>query len=310
MDNKINVTLSCDDKYAPYAGVVIASILSNAEPTDELAIYVLDGGISEGHKNEIISLKSIKDCEINFVKIDSSLFEDYKQIKTHSYISLPAYYRLKIPSLLPTVNKIIYFDCDVVVNSSLKALFDTEFDGNYVAGVLDIDKRKIKKNTSYVNAGMLVLNLEAIRADNIEEEFLSYTKSHIDTIKLGDQEIINEVLRGKIKLLDEEWNVQSSNFTNRSSYTLNPKIIHFVAKRKPWHWASFSFHRDYYFKYLQLTPWKLSDEDLRHWTKDNQFASLIEYAKYRPHFLLRPRFYKAFYYTYLAPLVKKVFAHK
>lgn len=113
--------------------------------------------------------------------------------------------------------------------------------------------------------------------------------------------VLADGYQGKIMLVEDEWNVQSSNFTNRSSYTRTPKAIHFVAKKKPWHYASFSVHRPLYFKYLQLTPWKLSEKDLKHWTHDNQIASLIEYVKYRPLFLFRPRFYEALFETYIKP---------
>lgn len=34
---KINICLSCDDNYAKYAGVVIASILFNARNDDEIS---------------------------------------------------------------------------------------------------------------------------------------------------------------------------------------------------------------------------------------------------------------------------------
>ena len=67
--NLVNVCLSCDDNYAEHAGVVIASTLSNAKNTDDLVFYILDGAISDKHKQEILSLKRIKNCEINFVKI-------------------------------------------------------------------------------------------------------------------------------------------------------------------------------------------------------------------------------------------------
>ena len=178
-------------------------------------------------------------------------------------------------------------------------LFKTNMKKAAIAGVQDLNKKQIKKNPTYVNAGMLVMDLKNMRSQNIESKFLEWTKEHIDTIKVGDQEIINEVLKGEIKIVDDEWNVQSSNFTNRSSYTKEPCVVHFVAKKKPWHWASFSYHRDLYFKYLQLTPWRLSEEEYTHWTKDNQKASLIEYFKYRPTFFLRPRFYEALIKTYL-----------
>ena len=300
--NNINVCISCDDNYSKYAGVVIASILSNASQNDSLSIYILDGGVSAKHKEDIFALKSIKNCEINFIDIDQSLFAEYTKIKTHSYVTVATYYRLKLSSLLPNVDRIIYFDCDMVVNSSLKDLFNIEMDECLIAGVKDINKRMLKKNPTYVNAGMLVFDLKNMRKDNTEDKFLAWTIQNVESIKVGDQTIINEVCKNKIKIVHDKWNVQSSNFTNRSNYTNKPCVVHFVAKKKPWHWASFSYHRDLYFKYLQLTPWKLSEEEYKKWTKDNQIASLIEYLKYRPTFFLRPRFYEALFKTYLEPL--------
>lgn len=295
----INICVSCDNNYSKYAGVVIASILSNSSKGDNLSIYVIDGGISEQHKEEILSLKSIKDCKINFVNVDQQMFDDYAKVRTHSYLTIASYYRLKLSSLLPNVDKIIYFDCDMVINSSLAELFNTDMENCLIAGVLDLNKRELKRNPNYVNAGMLVFNLKNMRLDGTENRFLEWTKENIDSIKVGDQTIINEVCKGKIKIVPDVWNVQSSNFTNRSSYTNKPNVVHFVARKKPWHWASYSFHRNLYFKYLQLTPWKLSEEEYKHWTKDNQIASLIEYVKYRPFFFLRPRFYEAIIKTYI-----------
>lgn len=295
----INVCVACDNNYAKYAGVVIASALANSANGDELHFYILDGGIEDENKAKINELKSIKDCQIDFVQIDNEMFSDYLSVKTHSYISIPTFYRLKLPTLLPSVDRVIYFDCDMVINSSLKDLFESELGASPVAGVKDLNKRALKKNPTYVNAGMLVMDIKNMREQNVETEFLNWTREHIDTIKVGDQEIINEVLKGRIAIVDDEWNVQSSNFTNRSSYTKNPRVIHYVARKKPWHWASFSYHRDLYFKYLQLTPWALGEKELKRWTKDNQIASLIEYVKYRPFFFVRPRFYEAIYATYL-----------
>ena len=310
MNEVINVCLACDDNYSKYAGVVIASILANANTEDNLTFYILDGGIAQENKQKIQELKSIKDCEINFIEIDESLFEEYKKVKTHKYITLATYYRLKLPSMLLTVPRVIYLDCDMVVESSLKELYNKNLSDKPLAGVHDIKLKNILENPTYVNAGMLVMDLDNMRKQNLEEKFLQWTKEHINTIKTGDQEIINEVCRGNILVIEDEWNVQSSNFTNRSSYTNTPKIVHFTAVNKPWHWASFSYHRDLYFKYLQLTPWKLSEKELIHWTKDNQKASLLAYLKYRPFFFLRPRFYKALWLTYVTQLFACIFSIK
>ena len=297
--SKINLCLSCDDNYAKYAGVVVASVLANANADDNLKIYILDGGISDDKKEKILSLASIKNCEIIFVPIDESMFEDYAKVKTHKYISVATYYRLKAPSLLPNVDKIIYFDCDIVANSSLKELFEIDIKDYLLAGVSDNKKRIVKENPTYVNAGMLLMNLDKMRKENTEEEFYNYTKENINTITKGDQEIINEVCKGKIKVIDSQWNVQTSNFVNRSDYTVNPKIIHYLSKEKPWKFGSYSYHKNYWFKYLQLTPWALNAEEKKYWYNKNFIASILGYIKHRPLFFLRPRFYKALLLTYV-----------
>ena len=296
----INVCLACDNNYAKYAGVVVASVLANSKDDESLNFYILDGGISENKKTEILSLKSIKDCKIEFVQIEESMFEDYKKVATHKYISIATYYRLRLATLLPEVERIIYFDCDMVVNSSLNNLFNVELGENVIAGVRDINKRMLQQNPSYINAGMVLFDLNKIREENIEQKFYDYTNENFETIKMGDQTIINEVLKGRIKIVEDEWNVQSSNFTNRSSYTKHPYIIHYVAKRKPWHFGSFSVHRQLYFKYLQMTPWKLNGfKEKFYWYYLNQIMSLINYVIYRPLFLFRPRFYEAIFKSYI-----------
>lgn len=299
MSNKINVCVSCDDNYAKYAGVVIASVLYNADSDDDLFFYVLDGGITDENKNKILSLTSIRQCVIDFVKIDESLFDDYRNVKTHKYISVATYYRLKAPSLLPDVDKIIYLDCDVVVNTSLKELFNTDTSNCLLAGVSDNKIRMVRENPTYVNAGMLVMDLKNMRADNTEEKFYDYTKENINRITKGDQEIINDVCKNRIKVIEPEWNVQASNFVNRSIYTNNPKIIHYLSKEKPWKFGSYSYYKHLWFKYLDLTPWALNKDEQFKWGFLNQVVSILLYIKHRPLFMFRPRFYKALWKTYI-----------
>ena len=297
---EINVCVSTDDNYSKYAGVVIASILTNAEQSDDLHFYILDGGINAENKTKIESLKNIHDCEINFVTIDKNLFEPYKKVKTHAHITIATYFRLKLASLLPQIKRIVYFDCDMVVNSSLRPLFEFDFEDKIIAGVTDIANAAHKKHDlSYINAGMIVMDLEKIRKQNIEDCFLQYTLENAEKITVGDQEIINDVMKGKIKILPGEWNVQTSNFTNRSSYTTHPKVIHYVSKQKPWLWGSFNYFKNYYFKYLQNTPWALTEEEKLQWYRKSEIISILRYIQYRPLFLFRPRYWKALWYTYI-----------
>ena len=66
MENtKINICLACDDNYARYAAVVIASILKNAKQNDYLCIYILDGGIEEQNDDEEQETTTRKKLKLN-----------------------------------------------------------------------------------------------------------------------------------------------------------------------------------------------------------------------------------------------------
>lgn len=305
MKNNINICLSTDNNYSKYAGVVIASVLINSKDEDFITFYILDGGIDEDNKQKIQSLKNIKDCNIVFVQIREELFDIYKKIGTHSYISISTYYRLKLASLLPEVDKVLYLDCDIIVNSNAADLFKTNIEDYYAGAVMDTAMKssgwvpQLEKGNIYFNAGVLLLNLKKIREDNIEEKFEDYTKKEFDNIRVGDQQIINVVCQGKIKQMDSEWNVQSSNFINRSDYTKAPKIIHYVGRQKPWIFGSMNYWKNLYFSVLDKTPWAIPESEKFKWKVLNQVVSILNYIKYRPLFLFRPRFYKAVCLTYI-----------
>ena len=262
-----NICLSCDNNYAQYAGVVIASILLNSDDKSFFNFYILDGNIEQENKDKIEKLKEIKDFNLNFISIDENLFEVYKKIGTHSYISLSTYYRLKLASLLPDVDNILYLDCDVIINSNLAELLEIDISEYYAAGVKDIAVNssgyvpKLEKGNIYFNSGVLYFNLDKIRKDNIESEFEKYTIENFDKIRVGDQEIINVVCQGKIKELSSTWNVQSSNFVNRSDYTKNPNIVHYVGRNKPWKFGSINYWKNLYFNVLEKTPWAIPLEE-------------------------------------------------
>ena len=74
----IPVCFSCDNKYVPHLGVSITSILKNKNEDDNLLFYVLDGGISKENKKKLLSLKSIADFEIKFVKVHNSIFTEIR----------------------------------------------------------------------------------------------------------------------------------------------------------------------------------------------------------------------------------------
>ena len=293
----INVCLSCDDNYSKYAVVLVASALSNSNPDDYINFYILDGNISEENKQKILAMQKTAHCNIKFIKVDESKFDLYKQIITHSYITLPTYFRLKIAELLPDIERVIYLDCDMVIEDSLSELYNTDLGNNIIAGVLDArvhHKRKWRKK-KYINAGMILFDLDKIRKENIEDQFLEYTKSNLHSIQTGDQDIINFVLKDRIKILDGLWNVQVSSFASRTNFTNHPKIIHYISCDKPWIFGSGTYFKEKYVKYLQQTPWALNESEKEYWYKENKKVSRLNFWKRRPYCIVHPKYWYAFF---------------
>lgn len=296
MQKDINICLSCDDNYSKYAGVVIASILSNSDSDDELHFFILDGNISQENKNKLLELKQIKNCKIDFVQVKEEQFDLYKQINTHEYLTIQAYYRLKLAELLPNISRIIYFDCDTLIQTSLAKLYNMDLENNVIAGCLDvrvIHKRKWR-GKKYINSGMILFDLDKMRNENIEEQFIEYTKANIDKIKTGDQDIINFALKDRIKIIDDNWNVQVSGFASRTSFTNNPYIIHYIGSDKPWEFGSCTHFKERYFDILQLTPWKLSEDEKQYWHVENKKLSNKKFWKKRWYCILSPKYWYAF----------------
>ena len=246
----INICIAPDNNYAKHAAATIASILINANNNEDFNFYILDGGLSDNNKQKLKYLESVKPCHIEFVRINEDDFSIYQGIQTHSYLSIAACYRLKLAKMLPQVSKIIYLDCDTIVCSSLSELFNINIKTKSAGGVLDVRVKHKKrwKNTNYVNSGVLLLNLDNIRKNNIEDKYEQYATEHPELIKTGDQDIINFVLGKSIAILDDEWNVQISGFMSRSTFTRKPKIIHYIGSQKPWMFGAVTFFKEKYFE--------------------------------------------------------------
>ncbi len=259
--SRITICFSSDNNYAQHLGVTLASVLDNKLPEDEIYVYVLDGGISGENKNKILNLKHKYDFDIKFLPIDKNLHKKFPQGKKN-HITSAAYYRLLLAELCPDKDKLLYLDVDTIVKSSLKELFDTDITDKYFAGVSDCDEAMNTKRLGikqYCNSGVLLLNLNKWREDNITKEFFNWMQQNEDKIVLHDQDVINCVLQDGILKLDKIWNAQISKYSGSKEFVdLLPqaKIIHYIGKHKPWHPDFKQLAKEEYFKYLRLTDWK------------------------------------------------------
>ncbi len=85
---------------------------------------------------------------------------------------------------------------------TLKKMYDINMEGFYYKGFIDIIIDKfLPKNRNYICAGVLLINLEEIRKDNIVKKMYKYMIKKNKKLIHHDQTIINGVCSHKIGLL-------------------------------------------------------------------------------------------------------------
>ena len=261
--NTYHICFSSDNNYAQHLGVTIASILTT-NPKHNFHFYVLDGGISEKNKNKLFLLKKIKQFELDFVPMDENEFSGCP-VPPNSHISLATFYRFKILSLFPNLEKILYLDCDLLVLKDLKPLFEINLNKSWMALCADYfsDKLSVElkiKDRPYYNAGVIMFNLKECRKNNLEKKLFQYAISHPD-LRYGDQDVINMVVGAHILTLPQSFNCQFQPFVCDLENRILSKIkeitiLHYTSGLKPWKTNSQHQLNDYYFKFLKHTPWK------------------------------------------------------
>lgn len=256
---RITVVLASDENYAAPTYVTLYSMLKSSAPDTNYDVYFLcPDNISE-HAVHILKLLETEfgNCSIEIMNMGNR-FSDLKMKISH--ISSPTFYRLCLPELLPQVDKCIYLDSDIVVNQDLSDLYHTDMCGYYVAGVLSegiqtdkyyqkaLCKRiGLKDVSTYINAGVLLMNLDLLRQDGIMENWLALTKREFPA---QDQDIINLSCWGKIKLLPLKYNTMTKCQAIKGKEIeavegvyqrgeieearTNPVIIHYADRIKPW----------------------------------------------------------------------------
>ena len=244
---RMSIVFACSDSYVPHVGTAMTSILMNADKDDKFDFYILQDDISEENKQKFEDLKRIKDFNIKFISVNPDRFKDLK-IK---HLSRHTYYRYIIPEIIRG-KKALYLDADVIIKKSLKKLYNTDISNFFAAAVQDIDSvshisRLSLKN--YVNAGVLLLNLEKMRKDNITEKLFKITTTFQTEpwFHQRDQDGLNVVFNDNILLLPLEYN----DFTEINNQ--KTVIFHFIHLWKPV--TKVSEASKVYWHYRQLSPW-------------------------------------------------------
>ena len=267
IEREINILLTPDNNYVIHCSVVMASVLMNCDKTSNINFYITDGGLSKENKSYLKDINKIRNCNVYFLDITKYNFSNLPLNRPH--IKVPStYFRLLVCEILPKdIEKILYLDCDVIVEQDLKELWDIKID-KYLAGVVE-DETAISNSARlginfYFNSGVILFNITELRKFNLYKKCINYFNKNKGLILLQDQDILNGVLNNKCLKLPLNWNVSNPIFKNNSVWKqqasfhekikaqIEPKIIHYTYIPKPWNKNCNHPLRDEYFKYLKI----------------------------------------------------------
>ncbi len=294
--NEVVVVCACDDHYAMPLTVMLHSAARHLAPDSRLLVYFIDGGLSESSWMAI--RESLIDLPIDVYSIqpDYSLVE---HLHTSHHVTPAAYLRLLTAEMLPAhVDKAIYLDSDLLIRDDLTQLWDLPLDEHYCLAVPDIACPFIDARTGchnfrhagpylaawqpvpnyrelgmdplaeYFNSGVMVLNLDLWREDQVAAQMLDCLEQNEQHIWCWDQYALNVVFHGRWGRLPVRWNQGAHCLdypspmyspVDRQEYEEmldDPGIVHFTTEFKPWHFHWTHLRGDQFFAALDQTAWQ------------------------------------------------------
>lgn len=290
--NTVPVFMAVDDGYIPFLGVALKSVIENSSKENKYEIKILYTKVSEENKNKIKAYET-ENVSIEFVDLSSKLHEIEDKLYTRNYFSNTTYFRLFIPELYPEYDKAVYIDSDTVTLADIADLYNTDMGDNLIAGIPDgvvqaipVFQEYVEKvvgvidYNNYFNAGIIVMNLKALREYKFQEKFL-YMLEKIKFEVAQDQDYMNRLCKGRVKLLGFEWNRMPA--MGKREGTIN--LVHYNLGCKPWYFDDV-LYQEYFWKYAKETEFydeiramksKYTDADKE--KDDANSSKLIELAK-------------------------------
>ena len=285
-NNHLHVALASDQNYAEFVAVVIVSLFDTNHWQDFTTVHLLSNGIDEATIEKLS--QHVPDGRGELKVYDIHSLKDDLGIDVPSTIAITSYARLFLPVLIKEgIKRVLYLDCDVVVNDSVKGFYCVQFDRSWVAGVRDTlygEYTKLavgmKPSDEYLNAGVLLINLEAWRENNVTQQCLDFLLDHDGKVVHHDQGIINGVCNHHKLVVHPMFNATTSYFSHSFSLLArhnspfysqqevdeaksSPAVIHFTEGffNRPWIENSLHPLRDVFIHYHSMTQW--SDAPMR-----------------------------------------------
>jgi lipopolysaccharide biosynthesis glycosyltransferase len=228
---KTALVLACDDNFVAYASVVArrAARLSS----EKFPIVIVSDGVTEENKR-----LAQKFCpQISFIEA-SHLFAE-REFYTRKTFTRAVYMRLFLDEILADFDYAVYIDSDMSVLADLSSLVAmrpkaapiiASYDLVQLYDQLIYKRLPLSEDAGYLQGGLLVFDLKAVRAERIFADALKLCLENTGAWEMLEQDALNVLLQGRWQVLDWRWNVVHfcvSSFPK-------PYFIRHMTGYKPW----------------------------------------------------------------------------
>lgn len=261
------VVLATDENYAAPCGVVMESLLQNTDTPAKFEFFVFESDLGGRTKDRLRHVAESHGAGIEIRSFDTSRFSQLPQDFTAD-----AYTRLYAPRELQQFSRLLYLDCDLLVQRDAEKLFKVDLEDHTIGAVpngpapfiSDFNRKYgFSEGDNVFNSGVLLINPGRWTEENAGERVVNWVEENKTEIEFPDQEGINIILKDEIRPLNHQWNMEARHYREwwMGISEWWPKeaegrnlIMHYTGARKPWRWGTFVPKQRAYYSYLKETP--------------------------------------------------------
>lgn len=261
----MNICVASNQKYLRYLYIMLLSLFENNR-NDNITVFLLERDLTPADTALLNKLAQRYGQAIRNIKIDGQRLE---KLPTTAAFSVETYFRLLMPYILPeAVDRVLYLDVDILVEGSLRDLYETELGKNLFAACKDLalpklDERRKKlynrqcNDSRYFNAGVMLWDIAAVRKKYELTDFLKAAEEIGYDLPFVDQDLLNYMVYDQVLYLDAyRYNFQIKDVEDQDKADErhgDPVIVHFSGC-SPWNYASRAFYYKKWWQYAKKTP--------------------------------------------------------
>lgn len=270
----LHVGCAVEGSYVLHSAAMLHSVLRNSGGRTVTVHYIHGPELPAGCQGPLAEMVERAGGQISFVEVPD---ERIAGLPVEGFTRKATWYRILVADLLPQLDRILFLDADLLALEDLGPLWEIDLGDDYLAAVTNVFQADHLRRPAelgidfpqrYFNAGVMLLDLEAIRRDGCVAAMREYGAAHAGELLFRDQDALNVALGERRLPLHPRWNFMNSfiNFpwathvfgaATLEEARRHPAIRHFEGPgvNKPWHWLCQAEMRERYFEERSHTPW-------------------------------------------------------